>query len=616
MIQTGFQARRGSGKTQLALKYAETHYPRKYNTLLWFDANSPQRLSECFLFTAKILGIIAATTATSRSSAYKAVTKRWEADYVVAVKEWLKKRRGRYLLVFDNADTDEMIDLLPRFLPVTGQGHTLITSRRDRVYILGGIVLVEGLPPESAADLLLHHAGIEDPSGEQRALGLKVVSKMGYLALAIDLAGVFIRTLRGDIKKYDQMYAEAKDKVNQMALHESHNAAASSYPYSVFAAWDISRNALSPPAQDFLHLLSFFNRDYLNLDIFGRCCGTRVRWKVDGELQFRSPTDSGVSDWLLAAVTNNNGTFNQYKLLKIVSEICSFSFASTETVAGPRLYQYDQSQLFELGVKSETTTMAMHPLLHEIGRLYLDAEEQERFAEQAECILWHSIDDDANKPWRKSNQEYFPVLHIGGGATQNVPLFISQLDEVFRHLQSVMTLAFPDHDDIISDTGHLKSYYFCLLLLYLTRALNAKTVKEINTTYSIFTKHIWISRLDTELRRLGVLRRQDLTTQWLRLASRQCKLMLKSFSDDLSIPTMENYFYLWNYAVECELETYLKYLKTKAAKKGLTLEGMESEQTPEEAVNIVKKIQGSQLLEQIELGQQNLDYSTMTSAKQ
>ena len=61
-------------------------------------------------------------------------------------------------------------------------------------------MLVEALPPESAVDLLLYHAGIEAPSETQRALGQKVVFEMGYLALAVDLAGAFIRTLRGDIK--------------------------------------------------------------------------------------------------------------------------------------------------------------------------------------------------------------------------------------------------------------------------------------------------------------------------------------------------------------------------------------------------------------------------------
>lgn len=603
----------GSGKTQLALWYAKTHHCRKYNTLLWFDASSPQRLAECFLFTTKFLGVVPSTSAASRSTSYKAVSKRWEADYVIALKEWLNRRRGRYLLVFDNSDTDEMIDLLPRFFPDTNKGHVLITSRRDRVYVLGGTVLVEGLAPESAVDLLLYHAGIEAPSKTQRALGREVVFEMGYLALAVDLAGAFIRTLGGDIKHYSHMYAESKDRVNKMALEENRNAAVSSYPYSVFTAWDVSKSSLSPPAQNLLHLFSFFHRDYINLDIFRRCCETRVRWKVDGELKYITPAESGVPDWLLAAVMTDDGTYDQYKLTKMVSEICSFSFASTENIVGPRLYQYDQAQLFELEVKFETTVVNLHPLLHEIGRLYLDARQQESFAEQAECILWHSIDDDANKPWREPNQQYFPVLHSGGGATTNIPLFISRLDEVSRHLQSLMISAFKDHIDIVSDTGHLKSYYLCLLLLFLMRACDARTLKEFREKSKLGS--IVESHLKSELNRLGLLRRQDLTTQWLRLASRQYRMISRFCHDWLAQSLTGDYFAIWNYAVDCELKSYSSYLKTKTAMKALTLQEADDEQQPLTVQDAAKMIQGSQLNEQIMLGVQNLDYTTMKSAR-
>lgn len=604
----------GSGKTQLALWYAKTHYCGKYNTLLWFDANSPQRLAECFLSTATILGIIPATSAAPRSATYQAVSRRWEANYVIALKEWLNRRKGRYLLIFDNSDTDEIIDMLPRFFPDTNNGHILITSRRDRIYILGETVLVEGLPPESAVDLLLHHAGIEAPSETQRALGHQVVSEMGYLALAVDLAGAFIRTLRGDIKRYSRMYAESKDRVNKLALKENRNAAVSSYPYSLFTAWDVSRNSLSASAQNLLHLLSFFHRDYISLDIFRRCCETRVRWKVDGELKFVPPADDGVPDWLLGAVTADDGSYDDFKLTKIVSEICSFSFASTENIIGPRLYQYDQAQLFELEIEFEATVVNIHPLLHEIGRLYLDAEQQESFAEQAECILWHSIEDDANKPWRMPDQDYFPVLHIGGGATTNIPWFIAQLDEVFRHLPSVMKSIFQDRLDTIADTGHLKSYYFCLLVLFLMRASNVRTMKELSGKFKDQSLGSLVgSRLQSELSRLGLLRRQDLTTQWLRLASRQCTMISNFLVHQYTISLMDDYFAIWNYAIDCELNCYARYLKTKRATKYLTSE--EEKEQALTAPDAAKTIKESQLHKQIMLGRQNLDFTIMKSAR-
>jgi hypothetical protein len=101
------------------------------------------------------------------------------------MKEWLSKRRGTYLIVFDNVDDEDVIDLLPRFFPSSNSGHILITSRRDRIYVLGSCVLVEGLKPQHAADLLLHHAGIESLSSKHLELAGVVVKQLGYLALAI-----------------------------------------------------------------------------------------------------------------------------------------------------------------------------------------------------------------------------------------------------------------------------------------------------------------------------------------------------------------------------------------------------------------------------------------------
>jgi len=175
-----------------------------------------------------------------------------------------------------------------------------------------------------------------------------------------------------------------------------------------------------------------------------------------------------------------------------------------------------------------------------------------------------------------------------------------------------MTSAFKDHMDVVLDTGHLKSYYFCLLLLFLMRACDARTLKGFREKFP--REVLFGGPLEVELRRLGLLRRQDLITQWLRLASRQCRMMFQNWTDWFNKPLMQDYFAVWNYAVDCELESYSRYLETMTATNTLALETAENEQAIT-AQDGAEMIQGSQLHEQIMLGRQNLDYTKMRGAR-
>lgn len=123
---------------------------------------------------------------------------------------WLWKRRERWLLVFDNADDPDMD--ISQYFPVNGCGHILITTRNPSVieFSTAGQIRFRGMDPEEAISLLLKSASSkeekESPDQSRRGSPQRIVSELGYLALAITQAGTTIRRKIYTLEKYLNLY--------------------------------------------------------------------------------------------------------------------------------------------------------------------------------------------------------------------------------------------------------------------------------------------------------------------------------------------------------------------------------------------------------------------------
>jgi NB-ARC domain len=517
----------GAGKTQLALRYAHDRFRKTYSAVFWIDASDHEKLTSSFLRIARILGL-AVPVQFASDGARKAIAKRWESDYIVAVKEWLIKRRGYWLLIFDNVDDLTVINILQRYFPMSEQGHIIVTSRREEAYKLAtGVVTVKGLLPKVAATLLLHHAGIENPSDEQNEQAEVIADQLGCLALAVDLAGGFIKKFHGDLDNYLKLYLQSKETVLKKSMGAVSNASGSSYPWSVFAAWGISIASMRLVTGQFISLLSFLDRTNITLDLFRRSCQNRSRWTLGGALAEVSPKEGGVPEWILDNFITN-GEWDEIAFLETVDELCSYSFAKIDTIPGPVMYPYEDSIVYEISAEKPRKLITLHPLLHEVARLWLTDDEQCQYARDAECLIWHSIDDDATKAMRSEDSSYSPIFTLGGGASSSAVSLALRLDEAYRH---VYQFALPDltkklqkrgdfHDPFMQfsaglpEVGRLPSLYFCFILVFLLR------VNEVNCVSKLVPCRINWDFFTEELRKLDLLRRKDLSMQWMRLGSR------------------------------------------------------------------------------------------------
>ncbi|KAK3368554.1 hypothetical protein B0H63DRAFT_77770 [Podospora didyma] len=180
----------GAGKSQLALDYAEKHRDQ-YNPILWIDAKDEEAVRSSFIRCATELGI--------RVDRIEKQGSVLTDPAVLAVIQWLRGRieeDDKWLVIVDNAD--DVSWGIQKIIPKGNRGNIIITSQDSRSIKLipGGCerVRVGLMSPLEGAGLLFQHLRLDPKSASK---GIKrgcdeISNRLGYLALAIDLAGAHI----------------------------------------------------------------------------------------------------------------------------------------------------------------------------------------------------------------------------------------------------------------------------------------------------------------------------------------------------------------------------------------------------------------------------------------
>ncbi len=150
-----------------------------------------------------------------------------QAALIAAIRGKLE-RADRWLLVFDNAAEPGALD---PYLPRTGGGHVLITSRWQDWEGTAAALELEMLPEAEAVALLLGE-GADDAA--ERAAAAELAQELGRLPLALAQARAFMRARKVGVAGYRQQLAAARPKV---LAWRPPNAG---YPLAVAQAWQAS----------------------------------------------------------------------------------------------------------------------------------------------------------------------------------------------------------------------------------------------------------------------------------------------------------------------------------------------------------------------------------------
>jgi hypothetical protein len=203
----------GIGKTAAAIEYAHVHYD-EFDIAWWVPAEDPalipQRLAEC----AIALELSEATAPVGVGAA------RLLGELA---------RRGRWLVVFDNAEDPRA---LSAWLP-EGSGQVLITSRNPAWRGVAATVGVREFARGESIALLLQLAPGLTPAAADR-----VASEIGDLPLAVEQAGSLLADTGMAVNEYLRLLAE---RAQDVMGHDPRGA----YPQSVAASWAVAFDRLA-----------------------------------------------------------------------------------------------------------------------------------------------------------------------------------------------------------------------------------------------------------------------------------------------------------------------------------------------------------------------------------
>ncbi|KAF8421167.1 hypothetical protein EV426DRAFT_217969 [Tirmania nivea] len=350
----------GAGKTQIALKFAEDNRDR-FDFIFWINSSSVASVEDSFREMADLLRLPVGSS----------------SNLIGSVKNRLAHLRDKdWLLIFDNADD---ISLVP-YIPQGNHGNILITSRNPKVQqhlspLDQPAYHVDEMSPDEAVKLLLRAAGMSAKVGQQapedsesRSHALKIVEKLGYLALAIDQAGAYICN-SGSLDTYLECYENFRADLLDMREYE-----ASGYAYPVYQTWEISFQAVtkkSPAAADLLQVMGYLHYEGIPSVIF-----------ETGFLESPTPNDESHPVTLSA--------------LKSLLQVCITKDDSTGALKW-RSFHFDNAinhlNSYSLIKKNEPSTdgdlpltYSLHPLVHCWIRDRKGLDEQGKMETQASTV--------------------------------------------------------------------------------------------------------------------------------------------------------------------------------------------------------------------------------------
>ena len=258
----------GQGKTQIALEYCRrSKQEKRFSAIFWANASSETALRKSFERISEHL----------RKPNQALV----DTDSRVAlVKNVLTNLPCPWLIVFDNFDDPLWFPGVSKYFPAGKHGHLIFTSRAPDTHRLGQLIEVSDMPEADALNLLLDAVGVEH-NEVNLVHGGEITRRLGYLPLAIDQAGAFIRQRR-DLLPLDG-FLEYYEKQTKTIL----SATPGVWEYlkqttedqrerskSVFTTWELSFQSLVPTTDAgakkaaFLSLLGFFSNNDISEEMF------------------------------------------------------------------------------------------------------------------------------------------------------------------------------------------------------------------------------------------------------------------------------------------------------------------------------------------------------------
>jgi tetratricopeptide (TPR) repeat protein len=234
--------------------------------VFWAAAGTPETLRRDFEEFARFLGLPASSLP--------------DPSLVVpAVLHWLEQTR-HWLLVFDNVGD---LSALDEFLPASGHGSILLTTRQRETASYGEPVEVPPLDETTAQRFLLeraqrirHDQPLDAATPREREAALALAREFGGLPLALDQAGAFLAGTPLSLAEYLTLYRR-----EGRLLRERRSCPSPTHD-TVHATYRVALDRVareSPDAAALLTPLSLLAPDAIPEEIFPAAASQPLEWR-------------------------------------------------------------------------------------------------------------------------------------------------------------------------------------------------------------------------------------------------------------------------------------------------------------------------------------------------
>jgi tetratricopeptide (TPR) repeat protein len=245
----------GMGKTQTAVEFAY-RYRHEYQAVLWCFADSAENLSLNLANLAMTLPV---------------PLQQQQAENLKAVSEWLSTHE-HWLLVVDNADD---LKLLKPWLPRWKRGTVVVTTRADVTEPYVKRVALREMKSVEAVNLLWARATdvefdalrSDHATLTERFHARQLAETLGYLPLALDQAGAYIRETQCNFARYLELFKQFPLRLLAKRGELYHDA---DHPDPVATTWLLSFDKVRahPLATQILHQCAFLHGDGIVQTVF------------------------------------------------------------------------------------------------------------------------------------------------------------------------------------------------------------------------------------------------------------------------------------------------------------------------------------------------------------
>ncbi|KAI4178722.1 MAG: hypothetical protein LQ346_007354 [Caloplaca aetnensis] len=417
----------GQGKSQIALEYCQrSRKQSQYRGIFWINVSSEKLAIQSYTQIAKAV------------AGFNSASDPDGEQVVPLVKDRLESWSEKCLLVFDNYDQPEKFPRVQKFLPKVEHCHVLFTSRHGELSRLGALMKVPGLSPEEGVTLLLH--GHKDSDIETNSVtALKIVERLGNLALAIDQAAAYIRYRRmlpEQLEKFLDIYETQRERILkytptdfwEYSTMQIHGEEDQSRAITAFTTWEMSLDQLkSRPSLANVELLrlltvsSYFNTARIEESLFRdywEANDDQAQWLGDLGTKYTTAKDELGHDQNneyaegakarsdLSPKANSVAGTSFKRSLKSVSRFHSRSNQKRDNhqpVTKKRSNEWDPDRFWavlhtlhtsslvqDLELDAEGAAFSLHPLIRDWLQLREPAHARRRYREESFSVLSHS----------------------------------------------------------------------------------------------------------------------------------------------------------------------------------------------------------------------------------